>query len=287
VAPDRHLHVPSSLPAVFAVSDGTGSSAEHLVRSMLVQFGDAPVPVIRIPGVRVLRDVENTVALAAEKGGLVVHTLLDAGLRTELVRRCEAAGVATVDLLGELLGTLTERLGAPSTLRPGLYRRLHQEYFQRVEAIEYAVRHDDGQHPDTLDRADLVLLGVSRTGKTPLCMFLAMQGWMAANVPLVAGVTPPGQLEDVDHRRLVGLTISSDLLVQHRAHRHSALGTMPGMYTDPARVFQEIETARAYYRRRRIPLVDVTNKPIEASAREVIMHVTRRLGLQNLPGLGF
>jgi regulator of PEP synthase PpsR (kinase-PPPase family) len=272
-------------PPILAVSDGTGSSADHLIRSMLVQFGDPPVPVIKVPGVSTPQDVANAIALASDRGGtMVVHTILDANLRAELVRQCTDLGMQCIDLVGELLDGLGKRLGPPSTLRPGLYRRLHREYFQRVEAIDFAIRHDDGQNLDTLPDADMVLLGVSRSGKTPLSMYLAMQGWKVANVPLVAGIAPPVQLEQVDPRRLVGLRISSELLVHHRAYRQSSLGTFTSLYTDPARIFHEIETARAYYRRMRVPTVDVTNKPIESSARDVVAVITRRLGPENLPG---
>jgi hypothetical protein len=272
---------------VLAVSDGTGSSAEQLIRSMLVQFGDPAVPVIKVPGVRNVEDVARAIALGVKHGTrLVVHTILARDLRAELERLCVEGGIRSIDLVGVMLDSLAERLGPPSTLRPGLYRRLHREYFQRMEAIDFAISHDDGQNPDTLDVAHMVLLGVSRSCKTPLSMFLAMQGWKVANVPLVAGISPPHQLEQLDGRRIVGLIISSELLIHHRAHRQSALGTLPSLYTDPARIFHEVETARAYYRRLHIPTVDVTNKPIESSAREVVAVVTRRLGPENLPGQG-
>jgi [pyruvate, water dikinase]-phosphate phosphotransferase / [pyruvate, water dikinase] kinase len=272
---------------VLAVSDGTGSSAEQLIRSMLVQFGDPAVPVIKVPGIRNTEDIARALAMGAAHGTrLVVHTILAPDLRAELERRCAENGIRAIDLVGGMLDSLAERLGPPSDLRPGLYRRLHREYFQRMEAIDYAIKHDDGQNPATLDAAHMVLLGVSRSGKTPLSMFLAMQGWKVANVPLVAGISPPHQLEQLDGRRMVGLLISSELLIHHRAHRQSALGTLPNLYTDPARIFHEVETARIYYRRLHIPTVDVTNKPIESSAREVVAVVTRRLGPENLPGQG-
>ncbi len=281
--PGSRSHPP--YPPILAVSDGTGSSADHLIRSMLVQFGDPAIPVLKVPGVSTPQDVANAVSLAADRGGtMVVHTILDARLRTELVNRARELGMQCIDLVGELLDGLAQQLGPPSTLRPGLYRRLHSEYFQRVEAIDFAISHDDGQNPEALPDADMVLLGVSRSGKTPLSMYLAMQGWKVANVPLVAGITPPSQLAQVDPRRMVGLTISSELLVHHRAYRQSALGTFSTLYTDPARIFHEIETARVYYKRMRVPIVDVTNKPIESSAREVVSAITRRLGPENLPG---
>ncbi len=270
---------------VLAVSDGTGSSAEHLVRSMLVQFGDPAVPILKQPGIRRGTDVDAAVELARRCDALmVVHTILAPGLREQLQQRCREAGLPQVDLVGGLLDVLEDNLGAPSRFRPGLFRRLHQEYFERVEGIDFAIKHDDGQNPATICQADVVLLGPSRTGKTPLSMYLAMQGWKAANVPLVAGIDPPAELADCDRRRLVGLVIRTDLLVSYRAHRQTGLGGLPGLYTDPTRVFHEMETARAHYRRLRAATVDVTNKPIEASAAEVESRLARRVGRESVPG---
>lgn len=277
---DDRRHAP-----VVVVSDGTGASAEHLLRSMLAQFGDPHVPVIKLPGAGSEEAIDHALSLARDRRAMmVVHTIVVPELRRRLVQGCAEQGVAAVDLVGGLLDVLEERLGAPDHFRPGLYRRLHHEYFQRVSAIDFAVRHDDGQRIDQVDQAEMVLLGVSRTGKTPLSMFLAMQGWKVANVPLVPGMTPPRQLDRCDPRRLVGLKITPDLLVAHRTHRERSLGTMPERYAEPDRVFLELEEAREFFRRRRIPTVDVTNKPIEASAREVVARITRRLGVENVPG---
>jgi len=133
-----------TLPVV-AVSDGTGSSAEQLVRSMLVQFGDPAAPILKQPGIRVPADVESAVSLARATGALmVVYTILDAELRALLEQRCGEAGIPAIDLVGGLLGVLEAEFGAPSRFRPGLFRRLHREYFERVEAIDYAIKHDDG-----------------------------------------------------------------------------------------------------------------------------------------------
>jgi regulator of PEP synthase PpsR (kinase-PPPase family) len=270
---------------VVAVSDGTGSSAEHLVRSMIVQFGDPAVPILKQPGIRSPADVEAAVDLARTCDAMmVVHTILAPELRELLQARCRELDIAEVDLVGGLLGVLEDRLGAPNRFRPGLFRRLHQEYFERVEAIDFAIKHDDGQSPGTLCEADVILLGPSRTGKTPLSMYLAMQGWKAANVPLVAGIEPPRELVGCDHRRMIGLIIRTDLLVTYREHRRTGLGALPGLYTDPSRVFHEMETARAHYRRLRAGTVDVTNKPIEASAAEVEARLARRVGRESVPG---
>jgi [pyruvate, water dikinase]-phosphate phosphotransferase / [pyruvate, water dikinase] kinase len=295
VRPDDPTYLPPQPPTpgaseesyspILAVSDGTGASAEHLVRSMLVQFGDPAVPLIKLPGVSRAEDIELALELACSRRALmIVHTILAPELRAVLQQRCLECGIPQADLVGDMLAHLIANFGAPNSFRPGLYRRLHGEYFQKVEAIDYAISHDDGQGLDTLAAADVILLGVSRTGKTPLCMYLAMQGYKAANVPLVAGITPPRQLEDCDRRRQVGLVINTGLLLEYRTHRQSGLGAMHGLYTDPSRVFHEMETARAFFRRFRLPIIDVTNKPIESSAAEVVSRLAHRVGLENLPG---
>ena len=270
---------------ILAVSDGTGASAEHLVRSMLAQFGDPDVPMIKVPGVRRVEEIDAAVDLARRRGALmVVHTILAPELRNRLQRCCREVGLKDVDLVGDMLAQLATTFGAPSDFRPGLYRRLHREYFTRVEAIDYAISHDDGQNPDTLSDADVILLGVSRTGKTPLSMYLAMEGWKAANVPLVGGITPPEQLERCDPRRQVGLVMTAGLLLEYRTHRQSGMGGRHGHYTDPTSVIEEMELARLFFRRRRLPIVDVTNKPIESSAVEVVSRISHRVGHENLPG---
>jgi len=276
---------PGPHPPILVVSDGTGSSAERLVRSMLVQFSDAEVPLIKRPGVTKVEEIDEALDLAQQRQVLmVVHTILVPGLRQHLHRRCTVAGIPSIDLVGDMLETLNDQLGAPHQFRPGLYRRLHRDYFRRVGAIDFAIAHDDGQKPQGLPDADMVLLGVSRAGKTPLSMYLAMQGWKVANIPMVPGGRLPRQLDDCDPSRLIGLTITSDLLIKHRHSRRASLGVMPNQYADPQKVFDELEEARQFFRKRRIPTVDVTNKPIEASARDVVAHLTRRLGLENLPG---
>ena len=277
---DARIH-----PPVIVVSDGTGASAERLVRSMIVQFGDPKVPVIKLPGADNIEAIDHAADLALRRQAMmVVHTILVPELRHRLEVRCAEQGVVTIDFVGGLIDVLSGHLGRPDHFRPGLFRRLHHEYFQRVSAIDFAVRHDDGQRINQVDEAEMVLLGVSRTGKTPLSMFLAMQGWRVANVPLVPGVDPPAQLDRCDTRRMVGLMITPELLVDYRTHREASLGIMPNRYAEFDQIFLEVENARAYFRKRRIPTVDVTNKPIEASAREVVTRITRRLGVENLPG---
>ena len=266
-------------PPIYIVSGGTGSSGEQVVSTVLVQFPDVQIPVEKVSLVRRRAAIVETVARAASNGGLIVHTLVDPRLREELIKRSAEAGVAAVDLMGDLLQQLSVMLGQQPLAKPGLYRQLRSDYFRRVQAIEFAIEHDDGQGLRSLQDAEIVLVGVSRAGKTPLSMYLAMQGWLVANLPLVPRVALPVQLDAIDRRRIIGLVIEPDQLRQHRQKRHAETGIGGSTdYIDPARIFDETELARQEFRRRRVTSIDVTAKPIESSAREAIVMITRRLG---------
>ncbi len=170
-------------------------------------------------------------------------------------------------------------LGQKPLGRPGLYRQVHRDYFQRVEAIDFAVAHDDGQKPEDLAKADIVVIGVSRSGKTPLSMYLAVQGWKVANIPLVMGIPPPGELFQIDRRRVIGLTIEYDHLMVHRKKRQERMGVAgPSAYTDPSKIFDEIEAAKRIYQKGGFPVVGVTNKPLETISDEITRLITRSFG---------
>jgi [pyruvate, water dikinase]-phosphate phosphotransferase / [pyruvate, water dikinase] kinase len=160
-------------------------------------------------------------------------------------------------------------------LRPGVSRGLSDDYFQRIEAIQYTVQHDDGQGLEGLDKADIVLVGVSRASKTPLSVFLSMRGWKVANVPIVLGVEPPPTLYEIDQRKIVGLTISKSELERIRKNRVELLGTgSGGEYADPEKIAEELAYCRRIFRRGYPwPVVDITGKSIEESAKEVISWV--------------
>lgn len=262
--------------SVFVLSGGTGASAELLARTALAQFPRA-VPVEIIPHLLNVDQVEEAIARAHAAGSIVLHTMVDAALRRAVIESAARHGVAAVDLMGSLLAQLMAALGEPPAGRPGLYRQQRERYFERVEAIEFSVAHDDGQRIEELPRAEIVLVGVSRAGKTPLSMYLSVMGWKVANVPLVPGLEPPPVLLEVDSRRVVGLTIEPGQLVAHRRWRQAHLGVATTDYTSAAAIYDEVEEARRFCRRHGFAIVDVTDKPIESSAEEVIATVTRRL----------
>ncbi|GAB4540811.1 MAG: pyruvate, water dikinase regulatory protein [Anaerolineae bacterium] len=268
-------------PPIYLVSGGTGASGEQLVHTVLAQFPGHQVPVITVPRVQHAGQVADVVARAASDGGTIVHTMVDARLRLSLTRLAQQHGVACIDLMGDLLSRLTEVLGQQPIGRPGLYRQLHQAYFERVAAIEFAMTHDDGKNPQGWPQAEIVLVGVSRVGKTPLSMYLSVLGWKVANIPLVPGLPPPTSLFQLDRRRVVGLDIEPGQLVIHRQQRQRHLGAPgPSAYTDPQSIYEELEAARRIFQQGGFTVVDVTDKPIETSADEIISRVTRQLRLQ-------
>jgi hypothetical protein len=264
---------------IYVLSGGTGASGEQLVRTVLAQFPDNPVSVRIVAHLRQREQIVQAVAEAARRTGLIAHTLVDPELRQALIEEARLKNVIEVDLMGELLTRLSERLGQEPIVHPGLYRRLRQAYFDRVAAIEFALAHDDGLRSEGWPNADAILVGPSRVGKTPLSMYLAVLGWKIANVPLVPEVDPPRALTQLDRRRVFGLTMEPGQLVFHRKQRQGRMGAGGlGPYTDATRIHFEIEAARAFYQRSGFTTIDVTDRPIEASADAVIDRLTQRFG---------
>lgn len=268
------------IPPIFIVSGSVGASGEQVVNTVLAQFPEQNVPVFTLKHVRAASQVEEAVNQAQAQQGILVHTLVDGEMRTLLTAVAAQKGVLAIDLMGPLLDQLTAVLGQPPVSQPGLYRQLHRSYFERVTAIEYTMAHDDGKRPEEWHQADMVLAGVSRTGKTPLSIYLSVLGWKVANVPIVPETAVAPQLFQLDPTRVVGLTIELDRLLTFRRQRSSQMGISRNLpYADPTRIAEELDFAQRLYRRGRFAIVDVTDKTVEASANEVIHHVERTHGL--------
>jgi regulator of PEP synthase PpsR (kinase-PPPase family) len=266
---------------VYIVSGGSGHSGTQVVNTLLAQFPDSRLRLVTITQVRSAVQLEQVVAKAAAQQGLIVHTMVDESLRKQLVRLSEENRVPTVDLFGDLISRLTALTGKKPLGQPGLYQNLRRSYFKRIDAIEFSMSHDDGMRPGELRLADIVLVGVSRAGKTPLSMYLAVQGWKVANVPLVTGIEPPPELFEIDHRRVVGLSIEAELLIYHRHRRQSELGlTRKSSYDDLDEVFDEVEEARRFFRRHKFHIIGVAHKPIETIADQIVRLITERFGPQ-------
>lgn len=265
-------------PPVYVVSGGMGTSGEHLVRTALAQFQSNDVTVVIVSNVEHVDRLDEIAAKAGATGGIIVHTLVDARLRDAMTERAREHNTVAIDLMGPLLLHLTRVLGRKPLGQPGLYRQLREDYFTRIEAIEFAVEHDDGYKPHELDQAQIVVTGVSRSGKTPLSMYLSTRGWKVANVPLIPEVTPPEELFQIDPRRVVGLDIEPEQLLAYRQHRQRGLGVAgKSAYIDAQALYDEVDYACVLCRRHGFTIVNITDKPIEESAHEVIAHVKRRL----------
>jgi regulator of PEP synthase PpsR (kinase-PPPase family) len=262
-------------PPVYIVSGGSGASGQLVAETALAQFPTLRVSILIRNHVGTLKQVETALKEARAHGGIVIHTLVDRDLREALIRLGRKHGVETIDLMGPLIEHVVERTGATPLGQPGMYRKLRKEYFDRVDAIDFAVSHDDGNKPDEIASADVVITGVSRCGKTPLSMYLAVHGWKVANIPIVRGIPLPGEIFRIDRHKVVGLTIELRRLLEFRKKREETLGTAgPSDYSNPSAICGELETAKQIYRDGGFCVVEVTDKPIEATASEIIKIVT-------------
>jgi [pyruvate, water dikinase]-phosphate phosphotransferase / [pyruvate, water dikinase] kinase len=260
---------------LYVVSDGGGATAEAVADAVTVQFPGVDFQIERYPGVRTREQVLNVVREAQRSNGVIVHTIVMTDIRRLLLRECRQRVLDHVDLIGPLLGQVSQKVEMRPLLRPGVSRGLSDDYFQRIEAIQFTVRHDDGQGLETISEADIVLVGVSRASKTPLSIYLSMRGWKVANIPIVLGVPPPEILYEIDQRRIVGLTIDRVELTRIRRHRVESLGSQDGgEYADPDKIAEELAYCRRIFRRGYPwPIVNITGKSIEESAKEVISWV--------------
>lgn len=269
-------------PPIYVVSGGKGLAGDAVVQSILIQFPNNKVPVIIFPNVLSHEKVDEVVNRVIRTGGAIVHTMVDPVMRGQLICVCNEKGVTHFDLAGSLSDYLSDLLQTKPISKPGLYRMSHIEYFQRVEAIEFTLKHDDGQNAERIAHADIILTGVSRTGKTPLSVYLAMFGWKVANVPLVPGIPPPEALFKVDKDRVFGLTISVKYLIAQRGNRMKNLKMDEETdYIDPRKVRMELEYSEMIFKRGGFTIFDITNKPIESSANEILTLITERFGRDN------
>ncbi len=254
----------------FIVSDATGETAYRIVRAALAQFKDSLVEVEWRRGVRTEDAVREVVADAAAVGGLIVHTLVVPNLRRVLSEESRRQGVIRVDVMGPALIHFEEWLEHEPSGQPGVTAQIDEDYLRRITALEYAVEHDDGRNTHDLDRADLVLVGVSRTSKTPLSMYLAYRGWLVGNVPIVPQqVDPPDTLFEQPPGKVVALTVRPERLLALRGVREQWMGVR-GDYADPTSVREELRHARLMYAEAGWPIVDMSAKSIEEAAVEVL-----------------
>ncbi len=258
------------------VSDSTGETAAKLVLALEAQFPEQPFEEVRHPRVESVEDLVLAVSRARGRPAVMVYTLVEPGLRDEMRRLCRRARVHYCDLLGHPIESISRVAGVAARMEPGARAPLDHTYFKRIEAIEFAVKYDDGVGGG-LDEADVVLVGVSRTSKTPLSIYLGYLGYKAANVPVVKGVELPSALFEIDGAKVVGLTIDAKRLAEIREERVRSMGAPRRRYADLEAVYQELETAAAVHRRLGCPVIDVSELSVEETAMRIIKVVDHRL----------
>jgi len=266
----------SEKPKVYIVSDSVGETAELVTRAAASQYDFSKIELIRIPYVEDKATVDEVVSMAKETKGIIVFTLVVPELRQHLLEEAKKAGITTVDIMGPMIAGLQVLFDEPPRYRPGKVHHLDEDYYRKVEAIEFAVKYDDGRDPRGVLKADVVIIGVSRTSKTPLSMYLAHKRIKVANVPLVPEVSPPEELFKIDPKRCVGLTINPDKLIQIRTERLRALGLEPqANYANPERIRAELDFARKVMAKIGCRVIDVSNKAVEETASQILEWLRR------------
>jgi [pyruvate, water dikinase]-phosphate phosphotransferase / [pyruvate, water dikinase] kinase len=264
---------------VIVISDGTGETASAITRAAMTQFQDKEIFFTRYKNIRTKEQIDAIFQEAAIHHDIVVYTIVSVELRAYIAELSKRDHVRSVDVMGPLLTTFSNFFEAEPNYQPGLLHAVNDQYFKRVAAIEFTLNHDDGRNINSLEEADVVLVGISRTSKTPLSMYLSLEGIKTVNVPIVMGVPLPDKLFQVDQRKIFGLTIDPDELFRIRKNRLSRLGLAndEGDYADIAKVSEEIEWAnRIFSENKRWPVFNVTGKALEETAAEIIKLLNMR-----------
>jgi [pyruvate, water dikinase]-phosphate phosphotransferase / [pyruvate, water dikinase] kinase len=271
-----HLHL---------VSDATGETILTVARAAAAQYINmSPVEHMH-PLVRTVKQLERVLISIEEFPGIVLYTLLDPELSKPLEDKCRTLGLPYLSILGPVLGLFQSYLGGEQKHRIGAQHTLNAEYFKRIDALNYTMLHDDGQHNDGLEDADVVLVGVSRTSKTPTSIYLANRGVKTANVPLVPGVPLPPQLEELSQPLVVGLYASPERIVQIRQNRLLGLKAEQDadQYIDRQAVAEEVAFSRKLCGKHNWPSIDVTRRSIEETAAAVMTLLADRRRLPTAP----
>ena len=269
--------MPATPVELHVVSDATGETAARLVQALEAQFPDQPFREVRHPRVETVTELKQAVSLARGRPAVVVYTLVKPEMRETMRTLCRRARLHYCDLLGQPIDAVARVSGTAARMTPGSRPPLNSAYFKRMEAIEFAVRFDDGVGRGLHD-ADLVLVGVSRTSKTPLSIYLGYLGHKAANVPVVKGIEPPKELFEIDVAKVVGLTIDANRLADIRRARVRNLGTgaRNRQYAELMEIYEELEQATKLHRRLGCPVIDISELSIEETAHRVLRVVEER-----------
>jgi len=259
------------LPVIYILSDSIGETGELVVKAAISQFAEADMEIRRRPYLKSIEQIEVVLKEASQTNSVIMYTLVRLDLKAALETSAKRLGLTHVDIMGPVIQAITTTSHLSPRNEPGLIRKTDQAYFAKIEAIEFAVKFDDGKEPRGLLQADIVVTGVSRASKTPLCMYLAHKGIKAANVPLVKDIPPPPELFQISPHKIVGLMIKPSLLFEIRKERLRTMGLQQSTsYANMERIIEELDYGQAIMRKIGCPIIDVTNKATEETAVRVM-----------------
>ena len=261
----------TSLPTIHVISDSVGLTAQAMARAAAAQFGETNPNIEVLPHVRTVSQIKSFLdehtALHASRGDdrlLIFYTLAAA-----------MPNVTAIDLLTDAINSIAKLSGKTPSKRPGGLHVADQHYFRRIEAIEFTIAHDDGRNPQEMNQADIVLLGVSRSSKTPTSIYLAQQGYKVSNIPLDPSTEPPKEVFEVDRTRLFGLMTTPDVLIGIRQRRLGNAAVVASKYADPEYVYEDLEKARALMRKLGAIVIHTENRAVEETAQEILRYYER------------
>jgi regulator of PEP synthase PpsR (kinase-PPPase family) len=257
------------------VSDSTGETAARVAGAVEDQFPDLEFDIVRHPRIMNADDIQLSASRARGRRAVMIYTLVDPGFREAMRTLCKRYRLHYCDLLGHPIDAVARVSGLTAKMEPAARPVLDSVYFKRIAAIEFAVRFDDGVGAHGLHEADIVLVGVSRSSKTPLSIYLGYLGYKTANVPIVLGIEPPQELFALNPTRIVGLTIDAETLHDIRSVRARAMRS-PKRYAELGEIYEEFEHAEAIYRRLGCPVLEVSGQAIEETAHRIIRLVEQR-----------
>lgn len=261
------------IPIIYVVSDSVGETAELVTKAAISQFNGSNATIKRFPYVEDIADIDEVISLVKMDKGMIAYTLVKPEIRTYMRESSIREGIYACDIIGPLIDQIQQACGKEPLFEPGLVRKLDEEYFKKIEAIEFAVKYDDGRDPRGILKADIVLIGVSRTSKTPLSQYLAHKRLKVANVPIVPEVDPPEELFTVPKEKCFGLRIGSEKLNNIRRERLISLGLNDkASYANMDRIHDELIYFDKVVSKIGCQIIDVTNKAVEETANVILNH---------------
>ncbi len=267
---DKNFHV-------FVVSDSTGETAEKVARAAISQFSIPEVRLKRFLLIDSELKLREIITEAAEKKALVIFTLVKDGLRNIMLQESAEKGIVSIDIIGPVLNSIANILNLSPERKPGLIHRVNDEYFKRIDALEYAVKHDDGQRIDEVLEADALILGISRTSKTPLCLFLAQRGFKAANIPIIDSQIIDDTVFKVPRSKIFGLISDAGRISNLRKERLKRMGLgLSQDYVSKESIEKELAHSMSIYAKLNAYIIDITDKSIEEVAADIISRINNK-----------